>query len=117
MKAQLIIRSIVFIVAILAPIFIGWIASSLNIQPAGFVLLAIYPQVFLFFPAGYIQSSVVVVILSVSYWVVIFSVSNFLIKKSILIFFATFLVISISSIWGVHIIMYVMGYHLHVDSV
>lgn len=110
-------RSTLIIILLVSPIIAGWVANYFNIQPAGFVLLAIYPQVFLFFPASYMQSTAAGIFLSAIYWVFIFIISYVLVKKSLLFFLVTFLIISIGSIWSMHIFLDMMGYEMHVDSV
>ncbi len=104
---------------LISPVLIGYLLNSLNIQPMGFALYAIYPQLII---APYIMyfsvGSSLALWLSAFHWVFVFFFCHFFFRKYPISNYAVFtLFMIIFSALLLHIIMYLSGFKLNVDSV
>lgn len=94
------------------PIISGLILSQAGIEPFGFILLAVYPQVFILFPIGYGSLNFVFdITVSLAFWSGLIFISFVLTRRlHILIFIITLIALSIASVLLAHTILGGMGY-------
>lgn len=112
MLVQVMIRAALAVFLLFVPIIAGLILSRADIQPFGFIFLAVYPQVFIFFPTGYGSLNFVFdIAASLIFWSSLFFISLVLTRRlQILIFVITFISLSIVSVLLAHTILGSIGF-------
>ena len=112
MLTRVTIRAALAVFLLFVPMIAGLILSQADIQPFGFIFLAVYPQVFIFFPIGYRSLNFVFdITVSLAFWSGLIFISLLLTRRlHVFIFIITLVALSIASVLLAHTILGGMGY-------